>query len=154
MTNRMKTAGIVFLILSITWSMVIWSFSLKNAESSSVDSDSAKSVVESILETFFGEQIDIDNKLIRKLAHFCEFAVLGFFNFMTFYFFECRKGWELIFYPALWELVVAGIDEFLQLFFEGRSAQFSDVLLDMSGALSTVLILTVMLRLTNKKSRI
>ena len=70
MESRAKTAGIVFLIITVVWSLVIWSFSLKNAESSTVDSNAAKSAIESIIETVFGEDVDIDTNLIRKLAHF------------------------------------------------------------------------------------
>ncbi len=153
MTSRSKTVGIIFLILAIVWSAVIWSFSLKSAESSSVDSNAAKSAVESILEALLGEKVNVDTKLIRKLAHFFEFAVLGFLSFMTFYFFERRKRLELILYPALWGLGVAVTDEFLQLFFEGRSAQLSDVLLDLSGVLAAATFMYVLVRITNKKSR-
>ena len=46
MESRAKTAGIVFLIITVVWSLVIWSFSLKNAESSTVDSNAAKSAIE------------------------------------------------------------------------------------------------------------
>ena len=153
MTSQSKTVGIVFLILAIAWSTVIWSFSLKSAESSSVDSNAVKLAVESIIETLFVEKVDVDTKLIRKLAHFCEFAVLGFLSFMTFYFFERRKRLELIYYPSLWGLGVAVTDEFMQLFFDGRSAQLSDVLLDLSGVLTVVLFMCVIVRITNKKSR-
>ncbi len=153
MNHRAKTAGIVFLIITVAWSLVIWSFSLKNAESSTVDSNAAKSAIESIIETFFGEDVDIDTNLIRKLAHFCEFAVLGFFAFLTFYFWGFRGYLRLIACPALWGLGVAVTDEFLQLFFEGRSAELSDVFLDLSGTLTAAVVLAVMVRIINKKSR-
>ena len=153
MESRAKTAGIAFLIITVVWSLVIWSFSLKNAESSTVDSNAAKSAIESIIETVFGEDVDIDTNLIRKLAHFCEFAVLGFLAFMTFYFLNHRGYLHLIVYPALWGLVVAVTDEFIQLFFEGRSAELSDVFLDLSGAVAAATVLAVIVRITNKKSR-
>ena len=148
-----RKIGVVFLILAIVWSMIIWSFSLKNAENSSVDSNAAKSALESILEFFFGEDVELGDKMIRKLAHFCEFAALGFLTFMTFYCFEHRKRIELISYPTLWGLGVAGTDEFLQLFFEGRSAQLTDVLLDVSGVLVAALFMWMIVMITNKKSR-
>ena len=141
MRYKTKRSGIVFLILAILWSFVIWSFSAKSAASSTVDSDAAASAINSMLETFFGGEFDINTNLIRKLAHFCEFAVLGFFAFMAFYFLGYKEYTKLLAYPVIWGFSVAVTDEFLQLFFEGRSAQVTDVLLDVSGTLTSVLIL-------------
>ncbi len=154
MSCKTKTTGIVFLILTILWCFVIWSFSLKNAASSTVDSDAATSVVKSLLETVFGAEFDINTNLIRKLAHFCEFAVLGFLSFFAFYFWGIQKSRSLIAYPGILGLAVAVIDEFLQLFSEGRSAQLTDVLLDASGVMTAVAVLLTIISITNKKSRV
>ena len=151
--NKTKTAGIVFLIFAIVWSFVIWSFSLKDADSSTVDSDAATSVVEDVLEAVLGTDIEVDTNLIRKLAHFFEFAVLGFFVFMGFYFSEFKKRAKITL-PLAWCLLVGSIDEFLQLFSEGRGAKVTDVLLDFSGSLAAVLILTALVSVINKKSRV
>ena len=56
---------------------------MKSAASSTVDSDAATSVIKDLLEAVFGTEFEINTNLIRKLAHFCEFAVLGFFAFFT-----------------------------------------------------------------------
>ena len=154
MKSKTKTVGIGFLILTVLWSFVIWSFSVKNAASSTVDSDAATSVIKSLLENVFGAEFEINTNLIRKLAHFSEFAVLGFLSFFAFYFLEIRKKLQLIIYPVSFGLAVAGTDEFLQLFFEGRSAQITDVLLDTSGVLTAVLFLLAIISTANKKSRV
>ena len=127
---------------------------MKSAASSTVDSDAATSVIKDLLEAVFGTEFEINTNLIRKLAHFCEFAVLGFFAFFTFYFWGICKKWQLVVYPGATGLVVAGVDEVLQLFFEGRSAQITDVLLDVSGVLTAVLVLLAIISIINKKSRV
>lgn len=70
---------------------------------------------------------------IRKLAHFCEFAVLAWLWCQTFAYFHVgnrtANGYVLLFC-----LLTAVIDEYIQLFSLGRSSQVSDVLLDFSGA--------------------
>ena len=148
----MKTIGIVFLILAVICSFVIWSFSAKSAANSTVDSEAARTALEDLLEKLFGEDFDIDEFFVRKLAHFCEFAGLGFLVYMAFYFFNYRRI-KLFGFTSAWGLIVAIADEILQLFYEGRSAQMSDVFLDMSGVVSAFLVLSVFFALTNKKSR-
>lgn len=70
---------------------------------------------------------------IRKLAHFCEFAVLAWLWCQTFAYFHAgnrmANGYVLLFC-----LLTAVIDEYIQLSSMGRSSQVSDVLLDFSGS--------------------
>lgn len=70
---------------------------------------------------------------IRKLAHFCEFAVLAWIWCRIFVCFHVSNrtsnGYILLFC-----LLTAVIDEYIQMFSLGRSSQVSDVLLDFSGA--------------------
>ncbi len=72
--------------------------------------------------------------LIRKLAHFCEFAALGLcvagFTVNLGY----LHGRKYIALPALITLAAAVLDEFIQ-YFSGRGSMVTDVVLDYSGAL-------------------
>lgn len=69
---------------------------------------------------------------IRKLAHFCEFACLSFSMCKTFSLFgiKIKMATGYIFFLCL---LVAVLDEYIQLSAEGRSSQITDVLLDFSG---------------------
>lgn len=69
---------------------------------------------------------------IRKLAHFCEFALLCWMLCKTFYAFGvgARTAGGYI----LWlGLMIAVADEYIQLFADGRGSRVSDILLDFSG---------------------
>lgn len=70
---------------------------------------------------------------IRKLAHFCEFACLCFSMCKTFSLFgiKIKIATGYIFFLCL---LVAVLDEYIQLSAVGRSGQITDVLLDFSGA--------------------
>lgn len=75
---------------------------------------------------------------IRKAAHFCEYALLGFLLFYTLksYFVKtlvsCAVAWGIA-------VAVAFSDEGLQFLSEGRAPALLDVGIDSSGALCGVL---------------
>ena len=70
--------------------------------------------------------------IVRKGAHLFEFFVLGT---LTMILSECieRRRWRAIIYALLYVLAVASADEFIQSF-TGRTSSFTDVLIDMLGA--------------------
>ncbi len=69
---------------------------------------------------------------IRKLAHFCEYALLGFLLFFTYLSYTRKKLWFFI--PSLVGIVIPFCDEGLQFFSDGRAPSFKDVGIDISGA--------------------
>lgn len=88
---------------------------------------------------------------VRKLAHFCEFAALGF---LTQHLWSVRRcmGLHYTLHTAFFGLLCAVTDESLQLLSD-RSAQIPDVLLDFSGVISGCLffLLLVLCRRAWKK---
>ena len=70
---------------------------------------------------------------LRKLAHFCEFAILGGLWCCTFAAFHVGNR-TATGYILLFCLFTAVADEYVQFFTPGRSSQVRDVLLDFSGA--------------------
>lgn len=85
--------------------------------------------------------------LVRKLAHFSEFAALG-----------CCVGWLLgMLKKRLWGLTamacgvaVAGIDEVIQIFSPGRHCSIVDVGIDSAGVLTGIGVLCLLCLLTEK----
>ena len=75
--------------------------------------------------------------LVRKAAHFSEYALLGLFVELLCVSFADRL---LFFIPEGLCLAAALIDEGIQLFSDGRSAQLRDVCIDLSGATLGLLI--------------
>ena len=75
---------------------------------------------------------DVEHTL-RKLAHFIEFACLSWLICKTYASFgvsnRASNGYILFFC-----LLVAAVDEYIQLFSSGRTSMVRDVLLDFSGA--------------------
>ena len=68
---------------------------------------------------------------IRKLAHFCEYALEGFLLML------CLRVYTR---PILGGLLTALTDETIQLFSPGRSSQVLDVWLDFMGVLAGLLV--------------
>ena len=84
---------------------------------------------------------------IRKLAHFCEYAVMGGLLFFIWYPWlglerkkytnkagKVRRRWPLVLKISIpWVFVSAAFDEIHQLFVPDRNGNFWDVLLDTAG---------------------
>ena len=93
----------------------------------------------------FLEQQQIKEKvsfIVRKIAHFTEFATLGFF--LVLHLFCAYKKLKLS-YNAVFSWVggtfYAVTDEFHQMFISGRYPAITDVLIDSSGVLFGILFL-------------
>ena len=92
--------------------------------------------------------------IVRKLAHFSEYALLGSSLMLHNHQIEKRT---LVRLPWLWSWVVgtlyAASDEFHQGFVAGRGPSVVDVMIDSGGVLAgTVLLLWIILRRTKKKA--
>ncbi len=96
-----------------------------------------------ILNHFWPE---LTHDLLRQIAHFTEYFLLGgcavgmFFHTSSFKFSK----------PMLFNLMVAVADETLQTFVEGRSGEFFDVWLDFGGAIVGGLIFWGILHMRKK----
>jgi len=103
---------------------------------------------------FFEQQI-IQEKIsyvVRKTAHFTEFTALGFF--LILYLFSLNlniKLFYLTFFSWLGGTFYAVIDEIHQMFVKARYSSVTDVLIDSSGVLFGIIILSFLLKLYNKK---
>ena len=131
----MKTAvRIILLVLTLACVVFIFSNSLRNARSSSEQSGRVTQFIADVYESITGKIINPARitHVVRKLAHFSEFALLGLLGtasaasvFGTVY----GKIHVILF----WGLASAVTDEYLQRFSTGRSASVTDVMLDFSG---------------------
>ena len=75
---------------------------------------------------------DVGGTLLRKMAHFLEFSVLGL-NLCWFFQILEQKGIHKFTMPLLSGMLVALIDETIQLYSVGRSASLVDVWIDTGG---------------------
>lgn len=133
--NKNKTLAVIFWILSaICMGLIFW-FSSREASQSAHQSETILRLVRAI----FGENAFSDF-IVRKTAHFCEFALLAFLLSLALLFTSGKKQ-DLL--SAAVTSVYAVSDETHQLFVPGRSCQFKDWLLDTCGGITGVLLFTV-----------
>lgn len=123
---------ILWLLLTLVFILFIFANSSLSAGDSGRLSAAAADIVmkmgDMVNVTFSG---DLEHQ-IRKLAHFIEFAALGWLLCKTYGEFSVSKR-TANGYILLIGLFVAVVDEYIQLFSYGRSSQVTDVLLDFSG---------------------
>ena len=121
----------------------IWCNSLESAMASRGKSLIVLNFLEPYLEIFVG-QGNVTQHLVRKIAHFCEFAVLGCGVALL----RRRRGWQPVLNCLAVGLAAAVTDESLQLLSQ-RGAQVQDILLDFVGflcGLGLVLLITTLFR--------
>lgn len=136
----------------IIWVAVIFAFSLQPAKDSSRLSLGVGYFLTKLLPTEVSEtilslrplQLSFLHTLLRKAGHFSEYFILGVLSINTF----CQTEFLHKKWLGLWFcILVASIDETIQLFVSGRSGQITDVLLDSVGALFGILIVLLIRKL-------
>ena len=125
--NWLTLILVVFIVLTLAF---IWGNSLLDREQSTEVSMGLLDKIEPYL-ALFGVEPE-DDHILRKLAHFCEFGLLGL-ELALLVWLRCGMGLKPLALATAASLAVAVTDETLQ-YFTGRSCQLSDVLLDFSGA--------------------
>ncbi len=145
MNTSAKKIAIWILRIFLTVSCVglicfIFSNSMEKASDSAARSGDVVEMVQEVVSyvapnspiaTATGAEYDKLHHVIRKLAHFSEFALLGTLLIWCYFSYTLRK--KLLFIPCAVMLLVPTADECLQLFFEGRGAAVTDVCIDVAG---------------------
>ncbi len=145
---RRRRLQAILLILTVGF---IWAHSLVPASVSDQESRQIATAVSPILESAGVENVSARklNHPLRKLAHFAEFAALGFQLCLL-----CeRKGRRSALRAMECGCLAAFIDETLQLFTPGRSGELRDVWLDASGVLAGILTALLLLFLLRRGSK-
>lgn len=89
--------------------------------------------------------------LVRKTAHFTEYAILGALFYLNFIQFpRLNRHFKKILLPILFSFLYACTDEIHQIFVPGRSAQFRDILIDTLGASFGAIITYLIIKLFTK----
>ncbi len=110
----------------------IFGQSLLDAPSSGEESSFVTEIVTPVFELFVGKG-NVTETLVRKAAHFTEFAVLGALAAALSFLLGKRRLLHYTF-ALLCCLAAAVADESIQLAVSGRSGEVRDVLIDLSGA--------------------
>lgn len=155
--NFLKKKRIICGILLVLWMSLIFVMSAQYADKSSDLSDGLVSkVIEVIYPNF--ERLTVTQQsgithistfIVRKAAHFFEYFVLGVFGILTANTFNKYKFCTRVISAALFCVLYAVSDEIHQSFVPGRACRFTDVLIDSSGILTAIVIISLIM--CNKK---
>lgn len=150
---RTKPSVLFWIILTVIWMVVIFSFSAKNAVQSSEQSLRVGLTIGSVVVPDFEEQpqevkisfAESIEHAVRKMAHASEFAFLSLLMFMSYGFVSRR----ILHYLLSWGSAVlyAVSDEIHQIFVPGRSCEIKDMLIDTAGITVMLLVIFVIERI-------
>lgn len=138
---------------------IIFFFSSKPAEVSGESSLTISRTIIKIYEQATATQIEIPERdrtldqvdhIVRKTAHFMEYAVLAAAIAFHFALRKDGRGWRLA-APVLLTALYAVTDEVHQTFVPGRSGQLSDVILDSCGAVAGVIFFVLFLHIAERQ---
>lgn len=148
MVNARKHTKLIFPILTLAWIFVIFSFSLQNGSISSLQSGVITKYIHSLLSNInMNLELKLLSLIIRKLAHFTEFFILGCL---------VRKSSldlnrkDLLLYIFL----IPILDEFIQSFIPDRAMSVIDMGIDSLGILSGIIIITLIHTLIKSHNKV
>lgn len=137
---------VIMLVLTAAYIVFIWIHSTMSAYDSSVESGNVMNFLNDFL-IMIGLPGDLTDHIVRKAAHFCEFALLGFLSLWTAYI-NNKKIIKNLLSVGFVCLATAVIDEYIQIYSIGRSAEVTDVALDFFGACVGVLVFVAIIAVT------
>lgn len=143
MSKKRKIASAVLLILTLALCVLIFYLSAQTADESSLQSGG---LIDFIAKIFGVEFTDF---VIRKFAHACEFALLGFLSALcvSVYTLNLKK----LYISVVFSIIYALSDEIHQIFVAGRACQFRDICIDSAGVLTGTAVAAVIIYLYLKK---
>lgn len=135
MIRRDWRIGICILMLVLNLGF-IWGNSLLPAEISQSVSDWVAEMIPDFTPSDI--QPEEESGILRKIAHFTEFASLGLV--LAWLAVLLGKPWRYLFFAGV---LAASADEIIQMFVPGRGPAVLDVLIDTSGLLTGMLLLKI-----------
>ena len=138
------------------WVAFIWGHSLIQGPQSSLESGMVVSLVRPVFEALGVTDVDLMSLIVRKGAHFSEYAVLGVLARCLYVALRRERASFMTDYPVTFVIIVATVpvvDECLQLFVPGRSGMPTDVLIDLAGLATGALLAWLTGRLRRRLGR-
>lgn len=141
---------VIMTSLSTLMICFIWGNSLIPGEGSG---NLSLQVLNIVNTTFSSIEIkEVSHYIIRKAAHFTEHMCLGICLLVTLRAYT-KNIIKNICNVLFIGLLVPVIDEFIQLFIDGRGGEIKDVIIDFSGVLTGVIVTVVIVALIDKKQK-
>ncbi len=146
----MRIKKVFFVVLTIAWLAFIWINSSMDGNESSALSGGLLGLINDIIMRA-GIKQELSETIIRKTAHFTEYAVLAVLLVTDFRQFKVNMknyGFMVLFAG----LLVAAVDETIQLFPVGRVSSVVDVWIDFGGVCAGFLISMAVCRIIKKNN--
>ena len=139
--------------------LILWIILILSASSNQASMSQTSKFIGPFLQFLFptasADTIYLYHHYIRKLGHFTAYFILAFWAFRVF------SGSSIIILKKYWfgfslglVALVASTDEFRQSFFALREGSIYDVLLDISGGLTFLLIIVVYQKFRNRNNEL
>lgn len=154
--TKNKQAKKLLQLLLLLWIGFIWLHSAIPASGSSEESRIVGNILRPFLELFLGKG-NLTDHIVRKLAHFTEYTVLGLLMGANVATLTTQLGSRMTIsrrisffcwsYGFLLTMATALLDESIQIFSPGRSPQVTDVLLDTAGSTVGLLLIFLLLQI-------
>ncbi|MCR5652433.1 MAG: VanZ family protein [Ruminococcus sp.] len=152
-TCRINVFAIILFVITGLYIGFIWIHSTMNAETSTGESMFVLEMLTNFMKSI-GINAELTDHIVRKSAHFCEFALLGCLSMLCVYLINKNIIKDLM--PSGFVcLFVAVIDEYIQTYSPGRTCEVKDVLLDFTGSIfgATIFIILIIIILLIKKRK-
>lgn len=120
------------IIFTLAWMAIIFTMSSFNSIESANQSNYIVNIISNVLNI---NNIELLNLIIRKLAHFTEYLILGVLVINMFTKNNAKKYYLL---SILLCIIYAISDEIHQLFVPGRACQIKDILIDSIGSITGI----------------
>ncbi|MGN0297239.1 MAG: VanZ family protein [Parafannyhessea sp.] len=156
-----RAAG-VWLAVVVLWLAFVWGHSLVPGPASTGESNVVMHALRPAFEAAGVTDTYQMTHLIRKCAHFLEYAMLGLLcsglrtaaqgGFMRASYSVDAKAMRLVKLGTLMCCLAPVADETIQIFTPGRSSLLTDVLLDLSGVLFGTLVMLAARRLRRRRA--
>ena len=140
--NQKAQLRLLLRLVLIATLCFIWSNSMVGKEGSA-------SLSRTVTAWLNGIGIPVTEHFVRKSAHFCEFGLLGC-ELMLLFWLRSGVRFQNLCNAAFAALLSAVTDETIQIF-SGRGSQVQDVVLDFSGALTGILLVSFIIQLIEKR---
>ncbi|MGL5151710.1 MAG: VanZ family protein [Clostridium sp.] len=143
--DRKLIRAIVGVLVIVWMGFIFYNSSQTSSQSNGLSKSITEKVNDNIVKKVPGikklvqEKVKNLNIFIRKFAHFFQFMILAILVSLFLGLSNVSRGKIIIFALGL-VVIYAGLDEFHQLFVDGRSGQLKDIFIDSFGGLTGITI--------------
>lgn len=136
MNNNRASRRFTIIIFILTACSIAFAF-IHSIMPADLSTDESQGILQMInnLFGFFGIGVELSEEILRKIAHFTEFSIIGAMLTSCAYAFDRIKPHRFYSQVLLVGLLTAVIDETIQLSSEGRAGMVTDVLIDFGGVI-------------------